>query len=159
MANQWDSALCGCCGGKDDGTCCISCFAPGWIILQNAEKAGASKDQSQFACLCYSVTYYAQCISYGLASSNGIISAIGAFHCVSVCFHGLLRGRIRNRYAIPHPCGFCNDWCTAIWCYPCALSQEHTQLKRPIPTPPTAPPAQANTMRAEMQLPPEMKAA
>jgi Cys-rich protein (TIGR01571 family) len=153
MAGQWNSALCDCCSCKDNQFC-ITCVFPGWVIAENTEKAGGKKYQSILAGLCYSVTFYAQCIGYGAASNNPLVSCLGALHCLSVCGHGFLRGRIRNIYSIQHSCGFCDDWCTAIWCYPCALSQEHTQLKRPIPPPPTAPPAQANAM----QLPPEMKA-
>lgn len=158
---RWASSLCAdCCACKDDGACCLSCVFPYQFMADNTDKAFPNaKNQSIAAGLCYSLTFYAQFISYGAASGNACVSALGMLHCASVCFHGLLRGRIRNKYAIPHPCGFCDDWCTAIWCYSCAMSQEHMQLKHTkAQQQATAQPMQANSMMA-MRLPAEMKAA
>jgi hypothetical protein len=63
-----------------------------------------------------------------------------------------VRQRIREKYSIPPGCcNDCDDCCVALWCYPCAITQEKAQLEYELPAPPSAPPKQPNFM-----LPPEL---
>ncbi|KAK1413642.1 hypothetical protein QVD17_35418 [Tagetes erecta] len=62
------------------------------------------------------------CFAHGLFYS--VVMALLSCHCLYACS---FRKQLRAKYGLPsEPC---NDCCVHFCCHPCALCQEHTELK------------------------------
>ncbi|CAK9178082.1 unnamed protein product [Ilex paraguariensis] len=100
---RWSADLCSC---GDTGTCCITCLLPCITFGQIAEVV----DEGGSSCVLHGCIY-------------GALMVIQC-HCLYSC---LYRGKLRAKYRLPsEPC---NDYCIHCCCEPCALCQEHAELK------------------------------
>ena len=83
-------------------------------------------------------------ISAGLYVGGSVLSCILNACVADVCFTGLgglsmisytqfLRKNIRDRHGINDPP--LGDFCCHCWCHPCAVAQEHYQVKCALPPP------------------------
>ncbi|XP_021899477.1 cell number regulator 7-like [Carica papaya] len=123
-AAEWSVELCGC--GGDVGTCLLTCCVPCVIFGQIAQVL----DEGSSSCFLQGCMY-------------GLLMACSCHWLLSCAYRGTLR---RKLGLPPLPC---NDCCVHFCCEPCALCQEHAELKRRrlLPTsqgngsdPPHAPP-------------------
>ncbi|KAJ4485311.1 PLAC8 family-domain-containing protein [Lentinula aciculospora] len=115
---DWNSTLCGCHAGDDHeiDTCCTACFCPCILFgrnktrmdhLANHNSPEPTGDTNGEACAVHGITT-------SLSLLGGCILQIP------------LRATIRDRYSIAGSC--LGDCCTSIFCYPCALTQEHIEI-------------------------------
>lgn len=83
------------------------------------------------------------CISCGLFGSSCTscesLPVLMLGHFCGACVHQPVREAVRKKYGIS-PSGQCkcsnercDDYCTALLCYSCAIMQEHTQVKITVP--------------------------
>ena len=158
---KWESGLCNC--GQNCNVCCVSLVAPWWFLMTNTDQIASDSAPMFHECgtCCtagqrigwfYGITFYAEVCYCGSSATSGIVGFLGLLHCFAICGHACVRQRIREKYSIPPGCCTdCDDCCVALWCYPCAITQEKAQLEYELPAPPSAPPKQPNFM-----LPPEL---
>ncbi|XP_008224134.1 PREDICTED: protein PLANT CADMIUM RESISTANCE 7-like [Prunus mume] len=101
---QWSGGLCNC--GENFCTCCLTCCLPCITFGRIAEIV----DEGRSSCLSQGLVY-------------GLLFTIN-FQWVYSC---LYRKRLRQNFGLPEePCGDC---CVHFFCEPCALCQEHAELK------------------------------
>ncbi|KAL6292273.1 hypothetical protein ACE6H2_000415 [Prunus campanulata] len=101
---QWSHDLCNC--GENMCTCCITWCLPCITFGQIAEIV----DEGRNSCLCHGIVY-------------GLLMTIQCQWVYSCTF----RKRLRQKFGLPEePCGDC---CVHYCCEPCALCQEHAELK------------------------------
>ena len=85
----------------------------------------------------YGVTFSA--VAVGMCGSSCIpwdnLSVLMLGHLCGACVHQPVREAVRKKYGIS-PSGKCkcsnercDDYCTALLCYSCAMTQEHAQVK------------------------------
>ncbi|KAK4586020.1 hypothetical protein RGQ29_023268 [Quercus rubra] len=102
--SQWSTSLCGC--GEEGSTCCITCLLPCITFGQIAEIL----DEGQSSCA-------TQGCLYGVLMS-------WECQCLLSCAY---REKLRSKFGLPEqPCG---DYCVHCCCGPCALCQEHAELR------------------------------
>ncbi|PQQ18066.1 protein PLANT CADMIUM RESISTANCE 7-like [Prunus yedoensis var. nudiflora] len=102
--SNWSVGLCKC--GEDVTTCCITCFLPCITFGRIAEVV----DEGRNSCLSHSIVYGLLC----------------TMQCQWV-YSCMYRQRLRQKFVLPdEPCGDC---CVHFCCEPCALCQEHAELK------------------------------
>jgi Cys-rich protein (TIGR01571 family) len=143
---SWKSGICAqCCDSK----CLCACVLPCAVISDNVRIMGDNgfsdipvvdffftdpkdtRSKSGCACLLYSLGI----LSGGLLSTCPCqLYYCNLLGCFSVYFHSRIRQTIRNAYGIPHEgCGDgCSDFCCALFCYSCAMAQEHATLEEMI---------------------------
>ncbi|KAM5553228.1 cell number regulator 7-like [Rosa sericea] len=104
LQSKWMGGLCNC--GADATTCCITCFLPCITFGQIAETV----DEGRTSC-------FAQSIVYGLLMTVQC-------HWLYSCMY---RDKLRKKFGLAEePCCDCLvNFC----CEPCALCQEHAELK------------------------------
>ncbi|PON94802.1 PLAC8 motif-containing protein [Trema orientale] len=101
---RWSYGLCEC--GKDFCTCCLTCLLPCVTFGRIAEIV----DEGKHSCCCMGCGYC--CL------------ALFQFQWLLACFY---REKLRSKYGLPdEPCCDC---CVHFFCEPCALCQEHAELK------------------------------
>ncbi|ONI26752.1 hypothetical protein PRUPE_1G043400 [Prunus persica] len=101
---QWSHGFCKC--GGSLGTCCLTCCLPCITFGRIAEIV----DEGRSSCLSHGLLY-------------GLLLTIN-FQWVYSCMY---RKRLREKFGLPEePCGDC---CVHFFCEPCALCQEHAELK------------------------------
>ncbi|KAH1089256.1 hypothetical protein J1N35_016513 [Gossypium stocksii] len=101
---KWSASLCGC--GGDVGTCCITCCLPCVTFGQIAEMV----DQGQSTCVQQGCIY--------------CVLTLFSCQCLLSCVY---REKLRAKFGLPaEPC---HDCCVHFCCEPCALCQEHAELK------------------------------
>ncbi|KAL0918450.1 hypothetical protein M5K25_010459 [Dendrobium thyrsiflorum] len=105
MTNStWSVGLCS--FGDGLGTCCLTCCFPCVTFGRIAEVADDGQSSCTAACCIYAVLMSIQC------------------QWLYSCTY---RKKLRSRYGLPsEPC---NDCCVHFCCEPCALCQEHAELK------------------------------
>ncbi|KAK8946684.1 Cell number regulator 10 [Platanthera zijinensis] len=105
MANStWSVGLCG--FGDSCGTCCLTCLLPCVTYGRIAEAV----DDGHSSC-------GSNCCVYALLMPLQV-------QCLLSCTS---RTKLRAKFGLaPEPCGDC---CVHYWCEPCALCQEHAELK------------------------------
>ncbi|KAL5711940.1 hypothetical protein ACHQM5_014161 [Ranunculus cassubicifolius] len=100
---KWSSGLCACHGW---GVCCMTMFFPCVTFGRNAHMIDEGKSS---------------CVAHGFAYA--MLQPV-CCQCVLTCFY---REKLRAKYGLPkEPC---NDICVHFFCGPCALCQEHAELK------------------------------
>ncbi|KAJ3925184.1 MAG: PLAC8 family-domain-containing protein [Lentinula lateritia] len=115
---DWNSGLCGCHAGDDHemSTCCKACFCPCLVFGQNKIRMDHLANHNS-----PEPTGEA---NGGACAVHGVMTF---FSLVGGCVLQVpLRATIRDRYGIDGSC--LGDCCTSIWCYPCALTQEHIEI-------------------------------
>uniref|UniRef100_A0A7N0VEK9 Uncharacterized protein n=1 Tax=Kalanchoe fedtschenkoi TaxID=63787 RepID=A0A7N0VEK9_KALFE len=101
---HWTTSLCGC--FEDCGNCCMTFCCPCVTFGRNAEII----DQGATTC-CGGCCVFA------------ILAEVGCA-CLYSCSY---RSKLRQQYSLPdQPCGDC---CVHFLCGPCALCQEHRELR------------------------------
>ncbi|KAE9402020.1 PLAC8-domain-containing protein [Gymnopus androsaceus JB14] len=115
---DWSSGLCGCYTGDDHemDTCCTACFCPCIIFGRNKTRMDHLANHNS--------PEPSGGRTEGDCATHGIMSF---FFIVGGCALQVpLRATIRDRYSISGSC--LGDGCTSVWCYPCALTQEHIEI-------------------------------
>ncbi|XP_039128744.1 cell number regulator 10-like [Dioscorea cayenensis subsp. rotundata] len=104
MSSKWSSGLCGC--GKTLGTCCMTCWLPCVTFGRNAEIL----DEGRTSCMVHGLVY-------------GLLWTISCQWVISCIY----REKLRSKYGLPaEPCCDC---LVHFCCEPCALCQEHAELR------------------------------
>lgn len=129
---KWKRSLCGCC----DAECCIACVAPYYPYYMNLSVMKESGVRSSVpycgnallpACI-YGAAFYAVVVGPCVYACT-LSSAANSTTCLSLVpctMHCATRGNIRAAHNIGGSC--CEDCCTVLCCYSCALVQEMDQL-------------------------------
>ena len=141
-SGSWQNGLCDCgAPGKCDcATCAMATFCP-WG-MHGATAKMLRSGQRYDACSGWDAPECA--ISAGLYVGGSVLSCILNACVADVCFTGLgglsmisytqfLRKNIRDRHGINDPP--LGDFCCHCWCHPCAVAQEHYQVKCALPPP------------------------
>lgn len=104
-AGQWAASLCGCC--TDSDVCCQTCWCPCVTFGQITDIL----DEGQGSCCVQTAIY-------------GLLCVVG----IPCLYSFMWRQKLRRKYRLEAGC--CGDFCTHCCCGCCALSQEHSELRR-----------------------------
>lgn len=144
--SQWSSGLC-----EPSCKCFCACFLPCVVFAQNVDLMETNKispipvvDQCTPpppTCskpLCGGVLYGVGTLGVYLNACVPLDGPLFSLaQCLSIYVHMQVRGKIRSHYNIePECCGSssdCDDFCCAMWCYSCALTQENRMLEKNTP--------------------------
>ena len=140
--SEWSHGLCDIC---HDCTCCCALVVPCVVLGENVHvmnnmgitvpvvssfNCGKGTEPHSAGCL-YAIGWFSGVLANALGPANPAVGGVGIIECGSVCLHAEIRGAIRNQYGIQPDCaccGCCSDFCCALCCYPCALTQESAHL-------------------------------
>jgi Cys-rich protein (TIGR01571 family) len=132
--SEWKFGICDCCGIKGP-ECCIACLCPFYPYSKILSSMGTNKIQSSIpycgnvmypACI-YGTTFYAAMLGPCIycCTLSSAVNAITILSLVPCAMHCATRSDIRGKN-IKGNC--CEDCCTVMCCYSCALVQETVQL-------------------------------
>ena len=138
MRTTWSTGICDCCVSCDDcKTCCCAFVFPCVIIYKNVKKMDTLMiygipfvrdvgclDRPSLACCMYAVGYAGAFLNVYSWSSP----LVNFLEILSVFTHYNIRQTIRKDQKFDSECCCCEDFCCAIWCYSCAMSQESRHL-------------------------------
>lgn len=118
VTRQFQHELCDC--HQHCQTCCLACWCPCYIINENARMRDARPES---------------CTQAGLIST--LLGVTGLFvgwgGVLLNIYGGSERNKTRNLYGLAGT--RCGDYCTSLWCLPCALTQEHAEIMHQLHLP------------------------
>lgn len=143
-----EEVCCNC--SQNCGFCMLATFFPCCAYGKNRDLArhGDIHNEDQHGCVCNSDCwkFFGVC-----ALTNAVAHGAGG---VTTAFLGARsRQRLKAYIGEPDADRFCSNYCTWLWCSPCAMTQERTELKkllenhRPQPIVPQALPQPANRLQ------------
>lgn len=136
---KWKTSLCGCCDSQC-GLCCLACVCPSITYYTNLSVMKESDIPSSIptpsdcgnaflpACI-HGTTFYGGMIvgpAIYACTSASIANSTPCLFLVPCAMEWVTRDNIRAHDKIQGNC--CEDCCTVLCCYSCALVQEMNQL-------------------------------
>ena len=162
----WTSGMFGC--SSDWWTFGKACVCPCAVLWDNA--TNVSTPLTNPCCEQVPLTPWAVSAIYGVTFS-AVVAGMCCTSCIhwdclpvlmlghfcSACAHQPVREAVRKKYGISPggqckcPDARCDDYCTVLLCYSCAMTQEHTQVKITVPGDSRAP-MTVDSMRLPMTM-------